>query len=70
MSTPGERERATQNRIVELFHTDLDYDYLGNWEDRPNNSNIEEGLLTAFLDKQGYTAAQISQAIFQALSIQ
>ncbi|WP_421879029.1 type I restriction endonuclease subunit R [Marinoscillum sp.] len=65
MSSPGEIERATQNRIVELFQKDLDYDYLGKWEDRPNNSNIEEELLTAFLDKQGYTAAQISQAIFQ-----
>ena len=44
MSTVGQRERATQNRVVKLFRDTLKYDYLGNWEDRAGNSNIEEGL--------------------------
>jgi type I restriction enzyme R subunit len=39
-------ERATQNRIITLFHDELRYDYLGDWTDRAKNSNIEEGLLT------------------------
>ncbi len=50
----GARERLTQNRIVKLFRHKLGYGYLGDWEDRTNNSNIEEGLLRAFLKKQGY----------------
>jgi len=28
-----------------LFQEQLHYDYIGNWEDRPNNSNIEEDIL-------------------------
>lgn len=37
----GQIERLTQNRIVKLFTDHLGYEYLGNWEDRLNNSNIE-----------------------------
>jgi len=40
MTTVGQIERLTQNRVVALFQKQLDYDYLGNWEDRENNSNI------------------------------
>ena len=36
----GEIEHLTQNRIVKLFQDRLGYQYLGNWEDRLNNSNI------------------------------
>ncbi|WP_040443981.1 hypothetical protein [Ktedonobacter racemifer] len=42
MSTVGQRERATQNRVVRLFTKQLGYRYLGNWHDRVGNSNIEE----------------------------
>ena len=45
MSTVGELERKTQNRVVQLFQRVLGYDYLGNWEDRPNNRNIEPEFL-------------------------
>lgn len=31
--------------------------------DRARNSNIEEGLLSAFLAQSGYTSAQISRAL-------
>jgi type I restriction enzyme R subunit len=64
-NTIGKPERATQNRIITLFRDELDYRYLGDWTDRPNNSNIEEGLLTAYLSKSGYSAAQISRALDQ-----
>jgi len=40
--TVGQPERATQNRIIKLFKDELGYTYLGNWEDRIDNSNIEE----------------------------
>ena len=42
MSAVGQAERHTQNRIVKLFRERLSYEYLGNWEDRLNNSNIEK----------------------------
>lgn len=38
----GQIERKTQNRIIKLFCEQLGYTYLGNWEDRLANSNIEE----------------------------
>ncbi|MCH6256545.1 HsdR family type I site-specific deoxyribonuclease [Puniceicoccaceae bacterium K14] len=63
MTNIGKPERATQNRVIALFRDELDYDYLGNWEEREGNSNIEEELLTQWLAKQGHTPAQISQAI-------
>jgi len=37
----------------------LGYTYLGNWKDRPNNSNIEEALLTSYLSKKGYNPTLI-----------
>ena len=34
MSPVGQRERSTQNRIVNLFRDTLGYRYLGDWVDR------------------------------------
>ncbi|MBD2214098.1 type I restriction endonuclease subunit R [Nostoc linckia FACHB-104] len=66
MSQVGQRERLTQNRIVQLFQQQLDYRYLGDWHDRPNNSNIETEILTAFLrDKQGYSNSLITKALYE-----
>jgi type I restriction enzyme R subunit len=63
MTDVGQIERFTQNRVVELFHKQLDYKYLGNWIDRENNSNIEEDILRKYLSKKGYTQTLISKAI-------
>ncbi len=60
----GEPERATQNRIIALFRDELHYRYLGDWTYRDGNSNIEEGLLTAYLTKTGYSPAQTSKATY------
>jgi type I restriction enzyme R subunit len=65
MSDIGKPERITQNRIIALFRDELGYRYLGDWTDRDENSNIEEGLLTAYLTKSGYTLAQINSAIYK-----
>ena len=62
MSAVGQRERATQNRVIALFRDELAYRYLGDWTDRDGNSNIEEELLTAWLSKR-YSQAQISVAL-------
>ena len=51
MSDIGQPERVTQNRVIALFRDELGYRYLGDWTDRAGNSNIEEGLLTAYLTK-------------------
>ena len=63
MNTVGQPERATQNRVIALFREELGYRYLGDWTDRDGNSNIEEGLLSAWLTKSGYPPAQISVAL-------
>jgi len=65
MSAIGQPERATQNRVIDLFRNDLGYRYLGDWTDRDGNSNIEEALLTDYLRKRGYTLAQISVALYK-----
>src|SRR2546422_3972095 len=59
----GQPERATQNRVIALFRDELGYRYLGDWTDRDGNSNIEAGLLSAWLTRRGYTPAQISVAL-------
>src|ERR1035441_572008 len=61
----GQPERATQNRVIALFRDELQYRYLGDWTHREGNSNIEEGILTAYLSKAGYNPAQISKAIYE-----
>ena len=64
MTTVGQRERATQNRVVKLFRENLGYDYLGNWEYRAGNRNVEEDYLRAFLKKQGYADALSDRALY------
>jgi len=59
----GQIERKTQDRIVELFKNRLRYDYLGNWEEREGNSNIEVDYLRAFLTRSGYSERLITRAI-------
>lgn len=64
MSTIGQSERATQNRVIALFQDELQYRYLGDWQYRDGNSNIEEDVLSKYLTEAGYSPAQISKAIY------
>ncbi len=65
MTKVGQSERITQNRIVQLFKDQLHYDYLGNWEERDNNSNIEEAELRTYLQNtKKYSKELITKAIF------
>ena len=57
------KERSTQNRIIKLLSEKLGYTYLGNWEERENNSNIEEEYLKKYLGKTGYSSVLITKAI-------
>ena len=53
MSSVNELEVKTQERLLhKIFEERLNYIYLGNFEDRENNSNIEEELLLKFLIKK------------------
>ena len=63
MTPIGQPERATQNRVIALFRDELGHRYLGDWIDRAGNSNIEEGLLSAWLTKRGYSMPQIAVAL-------
>ncbi len=60
----GQRERITQNRVVPLFRDQLHYEYLGNWEERLANRNIEEELLKAYLKEQQYDQDIIYRTLY------
>jgi type I restriction enzyme R subunit len=64
MTAIGKPERATQNRLIALFRDELKYRYLGNRSDYPDNSNIEEKLLSENLTRVGYSPEQIKRAIY------
>ncbi|MFM1907432.1 MAG: hypothetical protein RLZZ591_1109 [Pseudomonadota bacterium] len=65
MSTIGQPERVTQNRVIKLFTQDLGYSFLGNFQDRAGNSNIEEAQLSEYLSRRGYRPALISKAMYE-----
>ncbi|AWN24268.1 restriction endonuclease subunit R [Deinococcus irradiatisoli] len=65
MSTVGQKERVTQDRVVRLFEQQLGYRYLGDWEKRAGNSHIEEDLVRRFLKSQHTPDALIDRALHQ-----
>lgn len=65
MNSIDQIERITQHRVVKLLSQQLGYDYLGDWQDRANNRNIETQYLTAFLQQQGHNHALINKAIYE-----
>lgn len=67
MTDIGKPERATQRRVIALFRDELGYRWLGDWSDR-TNSNIEDGLLSEFLQRSGYTPDQINRALYLLLA--
>ncbi len=65
MSNIGDIERLTQNRVVDLFKNQLGYGYLGHWQDRQGNSNIEVTEIQKYLLAHGYSDVLINGAITQ-----
>lgn len=65
MSKVGEIERKTQTRVIQLLQNKFGYEYLGNWHDRVNNSNIEESILRSYLIKQKYSETLINKALYE-----
>lgn len=64
MSTIGQNERRTQDRVVRLFRDTLGYDYLGDLSNQTGNSNIDAGLLRAWLQSRGVGDELISRALY------
>ena len=65
MSKVGQKEILTQKQVIQFFKNQLGYDYLGNWEDRENNSNIEESYLTDWLKRQGHGDKIIGKVLYE-----
>ncbi|SIR58078.1 type I restriction endonuclease subunit R [Pseudomonas sp. A214] len=63
MTDIGKAERVTQNRVAKLFVEALSYRHLGDWAERVDNSNIEQGILGAYLSGAGYCQAQINAVL-------
>jgi type I restriction enzyme R subunit len=63
VSNVGQKERATQNRVVNFFNQSLGYDYLGDWQDREGNKNIEPQYLRQWLLSRGVDAVLAEKAI-------
>ena len=63
MNRLSKPEIITQKRLIDLFTSQMGYEYLGDWRDRENNINIEEVLLAHNLNSRKCSQAQISRAI-------
>ena len=68
MSTVGQVERKAQERVVKLFQEQLDYEYLGDWDERADNTNVEEALLRQNLLARGYSDEQVSRAFHELVT--
>jgi len=67
MTTVGQIERITQDRVIDLFKDQLGYRYLDNWKKRENNSNIEEYILRQYLITKDYSKTLIDKAIYELI---
>ncbi|HQU17208.1 MAG: restriction endonuclease subunit R [Chromatiales bacterium 21-64-14] len=65
MSSVGQREILTQRRVIAFFRDVLGYAYLGHWQDREGNSNVEEDLLSRWLRRQGHGDKIIQRTLFE-----
>lgn len=65
MNTVGQREIRTQRRVIVFFRDALGYTYLGDWQDRADNSNIEKGLLTDWLKRNGHADNVVNKTLRQ-----
>jgi type I restriction enzyme R subunit len=59
----GDKEWATQQRVVKLLRDLPGYTYLGNWEDKPRHSPIEDERLRQYLLRQGYGPVLVTGAL-------
>jgi type I restriction enzyme R subunit len=65
VSTVGQREILSQQRVIAFFKDALNYAYLGHWKDRDGNANLEEAELTKWLKRQGHTDKIVGKVLFE-----
>lgn len=65
MACVGEREARTQRRVITFLRDSLGYEYLGTWENREGNSNVEEELLHRWLNKNGHGEKVLGKVLFE-----
>lgn len=65
LSNVGQKERETQNSLIKLFRDQLKYTYVGNWEEREGNSNVEEELLVAWLKRQRHDDKIVGKVLYE-----
>ena len=63
----GKPERASQNRVLQLFQN-MGYNYLGDWEEEVRSQPVEENILKDHLLIQGYSDVLIQKAIDKLVS--
>ena len=63
MSPVGSPEIVTQKRLLKVFNRDLGYEYLGDWQYREGNSNVEEEYLRGWLASRGHNATIINKVL-------
>lgn len=63
MSTIGQRERATQQRLIQFFVKDLGYRYLGRSAGYARDSNIDTDILSAWLKQRGVSNTLITRVL-------
>ena len=65
MSTIGQRERATQQRLIQFFVKDLGYRYLGRSAGYTGDINIDTDILSAWLKQRGVSDTLITRVLRQ-----
>ncbi len=63
MNTVGDTEERIQGRLVTFFQDALGYEYLGDWQYREDNSNIDKTLLTKWLRTQRHNDRIIKKVL-------
>lgn len=63
----GKPERASQNRVIQLFQDELGYTYLGDWEEEIRAQPIEEDLLFKYLTKNNRYSSELAQKAVDAI---
>jgi|GEM_PF-1285161 len=65
MNTVGQREIETQKRVITYCREQLGYQYLGHWQDRPDNRNVESEYLEVWLKRQGHSEKVITKVLYE-----
>ena len=65
MNTVGETEGHTQERVITFFQKTLGWTYLGNWQARQDNSNVEKDLLTDWLKSRRHNDEIIAKVLYE-----